>query len=79
MGDFLLSCSTFSSTFDTWTGMTHLIGDVLLGGHTCCMKIVGVDEFSLEGMCIPTLEHAIHSTLVVAWRSALNGNGDVTI
>ena len=71
----VLSCSTFSSTFDT----THLIRDALLGGNTCCMKIVGVDEFSHMGMCIPTLEHVTHSTWVVSWKSALNGNGYVTI
>ena len=63
MGVFL-SCSTFSSTFDTWTSMAHLIGDTLLGGHTCCMKIDGVDEFSHVGMCIPTLEHVRHSPSV---------------
>ena len=59
--------------------MSHLIGDALLGGHTCCMKIVGVDEFSHMGMRIPTLEHVRHSTWVVSWRSALSGNGYVTI
>ena len=75
----VLSCSTFSSMFDTWTSMEHLIGDEFLGGNTCCMKIVGVDEFSHVGMCIPTLEHVRHSTWVVSLRSALNGNGYVTI
>ena len=59
--------------------MTHLIGDALLGGHTCSMKIVGVNEFSDMGMCIPTLEHIRHTTWVIAWRSALSGNGYVTI
>ena len=59
--------------------MAHLIGDAFLGGHTCCMKIVGVDEFSHVGMCIPTLEHVRHSTWVISWRSALRGNGYVTI
>ena len=59
--------------------MAHLIGDALLGGHTCCMEIVGVDEFSHVGMCIPTSEHVRHSTWVVARRSALGGNGYVTI
>ena len=59
--------------------MAHLIGDALLGGNTYCMKIVGVDDFSHMGMCIPTLEHVIHSTWVVAWRSALSGNCYVTI
>ena len=59
--------------------MAHLIGDALLEGHTWCMKIVEVDDFSHAGMYIPTLEHVRHSTWVVAWRSALNGNGYVTI
>ena len=59
--------------------MAHLIGDALLGGHTCCMKIVGVDEFSHVGMCIPTLEHVRHSTWVVAWRNNLDKNGYGTI
>ena len=59
--------------------MAHLIGDALLGGHTCCMKIAGVDEFSHAGMCIPNLKHVRHSTWVVAWISALNKNGYVTI
>ena len=59
--------------------MAHLIGDALLGGHTCCMKIVGVDEFSHVGMCIPTLEHVRHSTQFFPWRSALRENGYVTI
>ena len=59
--------------------MGHLIGDALLGGHTCCMEIVGVGEFSHVGMCIPTLEHLRHSTWDVAWISVLNENGYVTI
>ena len=79
MMGFLLSCSTFSSSFDTWKSMAHLIGDALLGGNTCCMKIVGVDEFSHMGLCIPTFEHVRHSTWVVAWISALSENGYVTI
>ena len=59
--------------------MAHLIGDALLGGHKCCMKIVGVDDFSHVGISIPTLEHVRHSTWVVAWRSALNEHVYVTI
>ena len=59
--------------------MTHLIRDAFLGGHTCCMKIVGVDAFSHMGMCIPTLQHVRHSTWVVAWRIEISGDGYITI
>ena len=59
--------------------MAQLIGDALLEGHTQCMKIVEVDDFSHVGMYISTFEHVRHSTWVVSWRSALRGNGYVTI
>ena len=59
--------------------MENLIGYVLIGGHTCCMKVVIVDNFSHVGMCMPTLEHVSHSTWVVSWRTTLGGNGYVTI